>query len=59
MGMRASGDKERTNYVVQICLTAEEKMALSDYAQANHNGKVSIAGRALLTKVLLPEVTVA
>ena len=42
----------RTTAVVQVCLTTWEKDVIVAYAKAKHNGKVSIATRALLSPLL-------
>ena len=42
----------RTTAVVQVCLTTWEKDVIVAYAKAKHNGKVSIAARALLVPLL-------
>lgn len=63
MGRRAADDKSpRTSETIQICLTPQEKAVLAAYAHAKHNGKLSIAGRALLAPRLrkaIPEIALA
>lgn len=53
MARKAATDKSpRTSCVIQICLTPQEKAVLAAYADAKHNGKLSIAGRYLLSSRL-------
>ena len=52
MANKAAIDLQRTSCVVQICITPEEKLVLTAYAEAMHDGKLSIAGRCLLISTL-------
>lgn len=63
MARKAAHDNSpRTSQTVQICLTEGEKYVLQAYADAKHNGKLSIAGRALLAPKLraaIPEIALS
>lgn len=52
-GKPAADKSPRTNSVVQVCLTPDEKAHLVAYANATSNGKLSIAARALLRNGLM------
>ena len=52
-GKPAADKSPRTNSVVQVCLTPDEKAHLVAYANATSNGKLSIAARALLRDGLM------
>ena len=54
MAGKSKADKSRQTCVVQVCLTPEEKDLLALYAHSDSafNGKLSMAGRALVQEGL-------